>query len=187
MSDSFLNEEGLSRYDQLMKGITGGSLSKSEDGTKLILKSVDGTVLSEVDAPSGGGSGNAIPKTGNRGLLAGYNTCHLITSDDGPVEITIDENSPDDMSICQGANTITLNITAESNSAYVKNIFLYCAPEMVTVNFGEGAFVDDFYLNGFVNDLGLSMVNQIVVTNYLMDDGEYGVAPFVLVSNKVII
>lgn len=140
----------------------------------------------EIATGGGGGSGDAIPKTGDRGVLAGYNTCHRIVSEADPIEITIDENSPDDMVIEQGGGGITLNIASNSNTAYVKNILLYCNPDDTTVNFGEGAFADTFFKDGYVNDLGISYFNQIVVTSYSVDGGGGAVAPFVIVSNKVI-
>lgn len=132
-----------------------------------------------------GGSGDAIPKTGDRGALAGYNTCRFITDIEEAVEVTIDENSPDDMVIEAYANGVTLNFVGSNNLvAYVKNIFLYGDPSLVAVNFGDRVFVDTFF-KIYENDLGLSAMNQIVVANYVYDEGS-GILPLTFVSNKVI-
>ena len=149
-----------------------------------VVPDADGNVTIEVSG--GGGSGDGIPRTGDRGVLAGYSTCHRIVSEADPIEITIDENSPDDMVIEQVGGGITLNIASNSNTAYVKNILLYCNPTDTTVNFGEGAFADTFFKDDYVNDLEISYVNQIVVASYCLDGGGGAVAPFVIVSNKAI-
>lgn len=130
----------------------------------------------------GGGSGDGIPKTGDRGFLGGYNTCQLITDFEGPIEVTIDENSPDDMVIEAFMNGVTLNFVASCNVSYVKNILVYGEPSLVTVNFGELVFVDTFF-QSFENDLGLSFINQIVVASYVVDEGD-GPYPMAIVSNK---
>lgn len=189
MSKTFLDSAGLQLYDSLIKGVAGGSLSLSSDGTKIVLKSVDGTILSQVDAPSGGGSGGdvdvsgLIPKMGDRGVLAGYNTLHMVGPSSSALSVTIDENSPDDMFIMATdesmSNGTSLNLTfsAPNGGAYVKNILVMCGdPSLVTANFGAEVYADSFF-SSYVNDLGLSMFNQIVVTSY---------GSITFISNKVI-
>ena len=129
----------------------------------------------------GGGSGDGIPRTGNRGVLGGFNDCNatLVVSD---TTITIDENSPDDMTLLvTGGATLTLEFASNSTSAYVKNIFMMVDGASVVTNFGQSAFADTFF-QSYVNDLGLSMANQIVVTSYFSEE----TGNWVIVSNKVL-
>lgn len=57
MMNPVIDTGNLKHYDQLLKGVAGGSLTLSEDGKKFVLKSVGGKVLSEIDAPDAGGDG----------------------------------------------------------------------------------------------------------------------------------
>lgn len=135
---------------------------------------------------AGGGTGDAIPKVGDRGLLAGYNRCEIVYVMDEDVEIFVNASSPDDLVIYQDGTGMThLTFEDGTGETYIKNILLMADPSNVVVDFGDSVFVDTFFVNGYVNDLGLSGVNQIVVTSYPMDDGENG-GGIVLVSNKVI-
>lgn len=187
---SFNGSKGAVTYTAPVTSVNGKTGAVTVDvGVKTVnnvAPDASGNVTIEVSGGGGGGSGDTIPRTGDRGVLAGYNTCHYIRGGDDAFEVTIDANSPDDMTIEQGAGALTLNIASDTNAAYVKNIFLFCDPSNITVNLSDSAFVDDFYQNGFVNDLGLSVVNQIVVASYVLDGGSGEVLPFVLVSNKVI-
>ena len=147
---------------------TGYSLAKSDDGTKLQLKNKAGVVLSETDAPSGGsGSGDAIPKTGNRGSLAGYQTIETITAASGDV-VTINEESPDTLYITQkdkNSNfTIKIERTLGSETASTKLVLLYCNwPALVTVQLGTGVYVDNYMSNGFVNELAVEGIERWVI------------------------
>lgn len=135
-------------------------------------------------AAGGGGSGDSVPKTGDRGLLAGYNTCHKITVIDDPVSVTVDANSPDDMLIeTVGSGTLTLTFANSNGEAYVKNILLMGDPSNIDVEFGDSVVTDTFFNGGYVNDLGLSAINQIVVTSYALMEDMFNV----FVSNKKII
>lgn len=183
---SFNGKTGAVTYSAPVSSVNGQTGAVSIDvGVKTVnnvAPDASGNVTIEVSG--GGGSGDGIPKTGDRGLLGGYNNCPVITDFEGPVEVTIDENSPDDMTIEAFANGVTLNIVSNTQVAYVKNVLIYGDPSLVTVNFGDNVFVDTFFSN-FVNDLGLSTINQVVVTNYVMDEGD-GPYPMTFVSNKVI-
>ena len=184
---SFNGKTGAVTYSAPVSSVNGQTGAVNIDvGVKTVNGTApdsSGNVTIEVSG-GGGGSGDGIPRTGNRGLLGGYNNCPVITDFEGPVEVTIDENSPDDMTIEAFANGVTLNIVSNTQVAYVKNVLIYGDPSLVTVNFGDNVFVDTFFSN-FVNDLGLSTINQVVVTNYVMDEGD-GPYPMTFVSNKVI-
>ena len=147
---------------------TGYTLTKSDDGTKLQLKNKAGVVLSETDAPSGGGgSADAIPKTGDRGILSGYSQYHEVMADGTAVAITIDKDSPDDISIIQkNGGTVSLTFEACPNGVqYVKNVLMsYNDKTTITATFNGMTMVDGF-LSTYVNELKLeeNPVRLIVV------------------------
>ena len=182
---SFNGSKGAVTYTAPVTSVNGKTGAVNIDvGVKTVNGTApdsSGNVTIEVSGGGGGGSGDAIPKTGDRGLLAGYNNClsTLVVSD---TAITIDENSPDDMHLfVSGGATLTLEFASGSTSAYVKNIFLMVDSGSVVTTFNQGAFADTFF-QSYVNDLGLSMANQIVVTSYFSET----TGNWVIVSNKVL-
>lgn len=102
------------------KGVTftpavdsNGNLSWTNDGglTNPPSVNIKGPKGDQGPAGEGGGSGDAIPKTGDRGLLAGYGSSQCIFDLDGNgnatrAPVTINEYSPDVLSIILSSEII---------------------------------------------------------------------------------
>lgn len=72
---------------------------------------------------AGGGTGDAIPKAGDRGSLAGYHTLDYKVSGG---EVVIDANSPDDTLVVfddSGNNVLTF-MPGEPGTTFVKQVLL---------------------------------------------------------------
>ena len=140
-----------------------------------------------VEIAPGGGSGDAIPRTGNRGQLAGYNDCVVYGGTSQAFEVLINQDSPDDMFIMAfdetGENPTQCSITfsnTDTQSAFVKNIFIMGVPDFITVNF-DGEVYPDTFFSDFQMTLDLGMFTQIVFANYF--DGINMSAGFVSSKN----
>ena len=172
---SFNGKSGAVTYSAPVSSVNGQTGAVSIDvGVKTVNGTApdsSGNVTIEVSG-GGGGSGDAIPKTGNRGVLAGYNDCVLYGDASQALEVLINQDSPDDMFISafdeSGENPTECTITFSNDGAtgaFVKNIFLMGVPDFVTVNFDGEVYPDTFFVD-FVESLDLGMFTQIVFANY---------------------
>lgn len=90
-----------------------------------VVPDADGNVTIEV------GSGDAIPKTGDRGVLAGYNTLNFLMN---PSSVVVDGSINDDtMIMCQGGTT---NVSFEKGGSGVwcKQVLLFNMGGSVTLS-----------------------------------------------------
>lgn len=132
------------------KGVTftpnvdsSGNLSWSNDGglTNPATVNIKGPKGDQGPAgEGGGGSGDAIPKTGNRGVLAGFNTINSLTD---PTEtVVIDGLASDDTFV--GVTSGNTNISfaeGSANETWVKHVCVMSMGGTVSFNLPDSGMV----------------------------------------------
>lgn len=122
---------------------------------------------------SGGGvdTSTLVPKTGDRGNLAGYDQCYKVTANGTAEAITIDENSPDNITIIQkNDGSVALTFTTTNGVHYLKNILLSCTDKTkITTTFSGMSLVSNYMSNGYVNEL--TFVSNPMRLIVVCDDG----------------
>ena len=149
---------------------------------------------------------DSVPKTGDRGLLAGFEegVVYHVPAEGG--EISIGPNSPDTLTIAMDpamdANTapgpLTLIFEPCYRASYIKHILLFYPSELVTVVMseegvedGHAVYSEELFdnMSAFINDITLgSLLTRIIVSGYDLG-GNFDIssdvpASVVLVSSK---
>lgn len=122
----------------------------------------DGNVTIEV---SGGGSGEGIPRTGNRGFLGGYNTLNYLNNPSQPVVINGLTN--DDTFIVNEGGSVNVNFEVGGAETWCKQVFVFNQGGMVTLNVpSDGSIMFDTASETYE----VGMIDLLVYVWY----GEYG-------------
>ena len=129
-----------------------------------------------VTIQTGGDTSNLVPKTGDRGVLAGFNAVGSFDGSNGSFEVLINQDSPDDMIISnQSDESIVGCKVTFSNSgargAFVKNIFLVGEPSLFTFEFEGNVFPETFF-SDYVMDLAVGQINIVIFANYTDNTGD---------------
>ncbi len=116
MSKTLLDSEGLKLYDRLIKNYIANN--------------------------AGGGSGDAIPKNGDRGVLAGFNTLNLLVDPSDTVVVNGSIND-DSLVMVQGAS-VNISFAKGGEETWCKQIAVFNVGGVVTFNVpGDGTVLFD--------------------------------------------
>lgn len=109
------------------------------------VKTVNGTQPDpdgNVTIQTGGDTSNLVPKTGNRGVLAGFNTLNNL-SDPGNVVINASTNDDTQVLVMSGATTVTFE-PGDSGQSFVKQVLLLNWGGTITLSIpGDGSVLFD--------------------------------------------
>lgn len=124
---SFNGKTGAVTYSAPVSSVNGQTGAVSIDvGVKTVnnvAPDASGNVTIEVSG-GGGGLGDGIPRTGNRGYLAGYNELNRFLD---PTEtVVIDGSSSDDTCVISFTNDVNIEfVEGEPNVTWVKQVLLF--------------------------------------------------------------
>ena len=89
---------------------------------------------------AGGGTGDAIPKVGNRGVLAGYNTLNFLVN---PTEtVVINGTTNDDTGVMCEGGTVNVAFEAGGSETWCKHVLLYNYGGTVTLEVNANTIFD---------------------------------------------
>lgn len=139
---SWTNDGGLTNPPTVnIKGHQGEQGPAGKDGVQTVNGiGPDATGNVTIEVSGGGGSGDGIPKTGDRGYLGGFNTLATIANE----AVVVNANSPDDAFVIADMGAVSITVeNGESGTAWVKQMLLFSSNE-VTFNLGGNWRFDNF-------------------------------------------
>lgn len=125
-----------------------------------------------VTIQTGGDTSNLVPKTGDRGVLAGFNTLNDLTD---PTEVTINASSPDDTKVFLMSSSANIIFAlGEAGQTFTKQVFVFNFGKTLTltlpeqgVAFGDGTTsytpnMLDLFVYVWYGDMGVIYTKQIM-------------------------